>query len=196
MLSFDRIIRRSHLYLGLLLMPWLLMYGLSSFIICHEGWFKSTQAPTWQLLFNRPYDRAISDHVDTRDAANKVLEDCGMPGAFWAQRPNPEELHITRVRFLDETSVTYSLKDHRVRAERRPRAWSQVIVALHFRGGFEQPSRWNTVWAILVDVACVAILVWIASGIFMWWRLVRTRLWGALALGSGIASFLLLLGQL
>jgi len=30
---------------------------------------------------------------------------------------------------------------------------------MHFRGGFQQPALWDDLWAILVDVACVDILV-------------------------------------
>jgi hypothetical protein len=39
MTTFDKINRRTHLYLGLFLMPWLLMYGVSSFIVIHQSWF-------------------------------------------------------------------------------------------------------------------------------------------------------------
>ncbi len=39
MITFDKINRRAHLYLGLFLMPWLLMYGVSSFMVIHHKWF-------------------------------------------------------------------------------------------------------------------------------------------------------------
>jgi uncharacterized iron-regulated membrane protein len=43
---------------------------------------------------------------------------------------------------------------------------------------------------VVVDLVCLAFLIWIASGIYMWWQLRCTRFWGALALGSGVALFL------
>jgi hypothetical protein len=49
MTSFDKINRRVHLYLGLLLAPWLLMYGVSSFIVIHETWFKMAREREWEL---------------------------------------------------------------------------------------------------------------------------------------------------
>jgi hypothetical protein len=62
---------------------------------------------------------------------------------------------------------------------------------MHFRGGYHQPLILNKLWGLFVDLTCVVIVIWIASGIIMWWRLERLRLWGALALGGGVLSFLL-----
>jgi hypothetical protein len=39
LMTFDKINRRLHLYLGLFLGPWLVMYGVSSFILIHQSWF-------------------------------------------------------------------------------------------------------------------------------------------------------------
>lgn len=196
MKSFDQINRRTHLYLGLFLMPWLLMYGVSSFLISHHDWFRSDQPPTWQPLFEREYHRPIPDPVDLRAVALEILKDCQLDGAFWVQRPKPEEIRINRFRFWDETRLTYLIKDQRLRAEQQQLRWDQVVLRMHFRGGFQQPTFWDGFWAVLVDVACVGILVWIGSGLLMWWRLARLRIWGALAVGAGIFSFLLLIWRL
>ena len=42
-----------------------------------------------------------------------------------------------------------------LRAERQQVPWHRVVVRLHFRGGFLQPTFFNDLWAVLVDVACV-----------------------------------------
>jgi len=44
-----------------------------------------------------------------------------------------------------------------------------------------------------VDLVCLGFIVWIATGIYMWWQLRRTRSWGFLALGSGVLLFLVFL---
>jgi len=36
----------------------------------------------------------------------------------------------------------------------------------------------------------------IASGLIMWWRLSKTRVWGAVAIGAGALSFALLIWRL
>lgn len=196
MKAFDLINRRTHLYLGLFVMPWLVMYGLSSLMLSHPSWFHSEDTPHWQPLFERPYQRPVPEKADLREVAQAILKDCNLEGAFWAQRPKPNEIHIDRFRFRDQTRLIYSIKDQRLRAERQQFPWDRVVVRLHFRGGFQQPTFLDTLWAILVDVACLAILIWIASGLLMWWRLTRLRLWGSLALGGGLLSFALLIWRL
>jgi hypothetical protein len=195
MSSFDKINRRTHLYMGLLLMPWLLMYGVSSFLIIHQSWFGDKQR-TKQTLFEKKYSFPINDKADLRATAQAILKDCHMEGAFWVNKPNAETLHIDRFSFWDSASLNYSIKDQKLEAERQPMRWSQAIIRMHFRGGYNQPTFWDKFWGVLVDLACVAILVWVASGLIMWWRLPRLRVWGAVAVGGGIVSFLVLIWTL
>ena len=42
---------------------------------------------------------------------------------------------------------------------------------MHARGGFEQEGFLQLSWSVVVDIVCVWMIVWIASGLFMWWEL-------------------------
>ncbi len=194
--SFDKINRRTHLYLGLFLMPWLTMYGLSSFIIIHESWFRADKEPAWEPLFEKEYHRTIGDPSDLRPVAQEILKDFNLEGAFWANKPNAETLEIDRYSFWGSTHLTYSLKDQKLKAVHRRMPASQTVVRMHFRGGYGQPTFWDKFWGLLVDLACVGIIIWVASGLIMWWRLPRMRTWGAIAVGGGVVSFLLLIWTL
>ena len=196
MKTFDYVNRRTHLYLGLFVMPWLLMYGLSSFMICHQDLFRSDQPANWQPVFEREYKRQIPDQANLREVAQAILKDCNLEGAFWVQRPKPEKIEINRFRFRDEIRLIYSINEQRLRAERQHHRWDRVVVRMHFRGGFQQPTFFDALWAVFVDVACLGILIWIGSGLVMWWRLSRLRFWGAIALGGGLLSFLVLIWRL
>ncbi len=59
---------------------------------------------------------------------------------------------------------------------------------MHAKGGFEQGGLHN-LWAVIVDIVCFAMILWIITGIVMWWTLPFARMWGWVAFGSGIASF-------
>ena len=196
MTNFDKINRRSHLYLGLFLMPWLLMYGVSSFIVIHQPWFGADQARTWAPVFEKEYRRPVSDTEDLRAVAQEILKDCDLEGAFWADKPKPGVVHIDRFSFWGSTRLTYSIKEQKIKAEHQRMKWPQAVMRMHFRGGYEQPSFWNKFWGVVVDTACVGILVWVASGLIMWWRLPGVRAWGAVAVGGGFLSFLLLIWKL
>jgi hypothetical protein len=63
---------------------------------------------------------------------------------------------------------------------------------MHTRNGYNQPLFLTKLWAFTVDLTCVTMIVWVASGICMWWGLAKVRVWGAIALVGGAASFLFL----
>lgn len=200
-MSFDKINRRVHLYLGLFLAPWLTMYGISSFIIIHQSWFEAGHSNAWEPIFERSYSRPVNspgaeNEPDLRATAQQILKDCALEGAFWVDKPKPDILHIDRFSFWGSTSLTYSIKDQKLKAERQRMSLSQVITRMHFRGGYRQPDFWNKFWGLLVDVACVGIIIWVASGLIMWWRLRFLRAWGAAAVAAGILSFVVLVWKL
>jgi len=200
MTSFDRINRRAHLFLVLL--PWVVMYGVSSSVISHHAtWFKSDNPSAWEPVFERPFQKSIPEQANhsgetnrqqLRAVATEILRENGLEGAFYAERPNAGELRITRTTFFDQTRLTYSITDHKLRAERQRLTWDQVVLRLHTYTGHHQPLFRNRLWSFTVDLTCLTILLWIVSGIIMWWRMAKVRIWGAIALGGGIASFLLL----
>jgi hypothetical protein len=196
MIGFDKINRRTHLYLGLFLMPWLLMYGLSSFIIIHESWFRADKERPWEPLFEKEYHRPVTEQTDLRATAQEILKECNLEGAFWVNKPNADTLEIDRYSFRGSMHLTYSIKDQKLKAKRQRVQPSQVVVRMHFRGGYDQPTFWDKFWGLLVDFTCLGIIVWIASGLIMWWRLPRLRTWGTLAVGGGGLSFLLLVWKI
>jgi len=193
MSTFDKVNRRTHLYLGLFLMPWLLMYGLSSFFIINQPWFGLDKQPAWEPLYQKEYHRPVNLEANLRTAAQQILKDCNLEGAFWVDKPAPDTLHIDRFSFRDSISLTYSIKDQTLKVEHRRMKLPQVVVRMHFRGGYGQPTFWDHFWGLLVDIACLGIIIWIASGLIMWWRLPRLRSWGAFAVAGGFLSFLLLI---
>jgi hypothetical protein len=58
-----------------------------------------------------------------------------------------------------------------------------------YQWGSQSARFREQVWGLLVDAACVGIIIWVASGLIMWWRLPRLRAWGAVAVGGDILSF-------
>jgi predicted permease len=60
---------------------------------------------------------------------------------------------------------------------------------MHGRGGFEQEGLLDRSWSVIVDVVCLAIVIWIASGLYMWWGLPGSRNWGWIAIVAGVVAF-------
>lgn len=191
--KFDLINRRTHLYLGMFLLPWFFLYGLSSLLISHHSWFRSGTPPQWTVLFDKEYSYPFEEGDDVRKTAEHILEEHNLTKSFFAPRPNKGILRINQSSFWKTTRLTYFMNEHRLLAEQRRFNFEQFLIGMHIRAGYQQPRLWNDIWAVTVDLVCIAILFWLASGIYMWWKIRKTRWWGALALGGGFVSFLFLL---
>jgi hypothetical protein len=192
---FHLFVRRLHLYLAMFLMPWFLVYGVSSVPFSHGAYFQRMfeGVPMWSVRFERPYEIAVPAGDDLKPVGARILADAGLEGAFGTYRPNDRELHVFRYDFWRSTRLIYFVDQRRLRAEDRRFRWDQFLTGVHARGGFDQDSRLHDAWGVTVDIVCVGFLLWIASGIYMWWQLRPSRAWGWLALGSGAASFLIFL---
>src|SRR4030095_7176104 len=94
-MNFDKINRRTHLYLGLFLLPWLTMYGVSAFFVIHQPPFRLDKPLAREPVFEKTYTRPVNsqgenNEPDLRAAAQEILKDCNLEGAFWVDKPRPD----------------------------------------------------------------------------------------------------------
>ena len=198
MKNWNLIFRRTHLYLGMLLMPWVVIYSLSTVLFNHHGWFEKSRAePAWLPLWEKDYARDVPPGGDEalRETARQILADNGLAGAFFVQRQG-SKLNLHLPNFWQPTRLTYDVGAKRLTAEKKNFAWVEVFTRLHFRTGYGQAGFLNNLWAFIVDVFCVTLLIWIGTGLYLWWKLVPTRMWGFITIAAGAVSILLLLSTL
>lgn len=194
-MNFQHVVRRLHLYLGMFLLPWFFIYGVSSVVFSHPTLLGKYYGPSqWSVRFERPYDIAIPPNADMREIGARILKDTGLKArAFGTYRPNNRQLNVYVYDFWTATQIRYFTEEKRLVAEDKKFRWDHFLTGMHARGGFQQDSFLNDAWAVTVDVVCVGILLWIATGVYMWWLLQSARWWGALALGGGVVSFVVFL---
>jgi hypothetical protein len=70
--------------------------------------------------------------------------------------------------------------------QHRPAA---LLERVHRRRGYATGYLLDTVWAISVDLALAAMMVWVLSGLWMWWEMKVTRRVGGLALLGSVGLF-------
>lgn len=185
--------RRVHLYLGLALLPWFLMYALSAVPFAHPSLVRGISGdakPRFTKRFDGPYTIDVPDSVDRlRPVGEKIVADLGLTGRlFHIGRPNPNKLTLYVYDFWNATQVNYLIPEHRLVAEDREFRWVNFLTGLHARGGFQQDSLMSDLWAVMVDVVCAGMVLWLATGLYMWWLLQQTRWWGSAAVVAGIAA--------
>lgn len=191
-MTIHHINRRVHLYLALLLVPWFLMYGISSYVFNHPRYFeqrdKAKNLPLWTKVLERDYDVPVPEG-DLRPLGTRVVNDLGLSGAYGAYRQGPDRINIYVYTFLKSTQIKYLLNEKKIIVETRRFRFDQFLTGMHAKGGFEQERIQDSLWGVVVDLVCLGFVLWIATGILMWWSLPATRNWGWIALLSGIATF-------
>lgn len=179
----DRIIRWIHLYTGLFLVPWMLVYAASAFCLNHRAWITqhfNIKPPQWKLL--REVDFVPGDafpHVPA-EQARAILQQLDLDGAHVIQgQPNQNQMNIIRICGSGNYRIIWRRHRSVVTVEQQqPFSYLRLLHFLHFRGGHAQPYFAHIVWAVLVDLVAVSILAWVITGIYLWWRRSRKVLLG------------------
>jgi hypothetical protein len=191
-MSFLLFVRRLHLYLGLFLLPWVVLFGITSWPFSHPAQVQ----PKWTVRIDRSYALDVAPGADLRAIGARIHEDAGFRGGFYVNRPNPQRINVHHPDFFHPTRITYFVDQGRLLAEEREFVLRQALTSMHAHAGYDLGGFWNILWAIVVDILCVALVLWIATGIVMWWMLPGSRAWGWLAIASGIAVFAVLVARL
>ncbi len=198
-MSFLHLVRRTHLYLGLFLLPWVIMFGVSSIPINHNT--PGAPPPTWTKVAEVPFSAEVpstNEPASLRGIGRQMMNAAGFTGGFYVNRPNARQININHPNFLGPTRAIYYIEDKKLVAERREFVPRMFLTGLHTRGGYRLGGFWDWIWALFVDLTSVGLLLWIASGVIMWWKIPGTgpRRWGWLALGGGAVCFVLIMLRL
>ena len=195
-MTFAHLNRRTHLYLGLALLPWFLMYGLSSIPFAHTPFFERRDAakglPMWTLRATHTVDLPVPEEpLELRALGGALLRQAGVSASsFGVYRQSPTQLNVYAYSFRHSTQLKYFIDQQRMTVEDRRFRWDQFLTGMHGRGGFEQEGLLDRSWSVIVDLVCLAIALWIASGLYMWWGLQGSRTWGLITIAAGATTFL------
>jgi hypothetical protein len=200
--TYSHLNRRLHLYLGMALLPWFFMYGISSVPFAHNQFFEQRDAakglPLWTLRAERTIDMPVpQDTAGLRAFGATLLKDAGVEAtSYGTYRQSPTQINVYAYSFWKSTQLKYFVDEKKLTVEDRRFRWDHFLTGMHARGGFEQDGLLQLSWSIVVDLVCVAMIVWIASGLVMWWELPGQRRWGWVAILAGTVSFLFFTLQL
>jgi hypothetical protein len=203
-MTFTHFNRRLHLYLSLTLAPWFLMYGISSFVFAHPSWFQpseSERASMWIERSRHEYTKPVPEGRELREFGRMVLNDLGFgdltgKASFGAYRPNPATVDVFVYTFRHSMRLRYNPGEKQIIVEDRRFRFNEFLTGMHARGGFNQDGFWQDAWAVVVDIVCFAFLIWVATGLIMWWKIPSHRRWGWIAMGCGLMVFGLFMATL
>ena len=145
-MTFTHFNRRLHLYLGLALLPWLFMYGISSIPFAHGEYFQRRDAakglPLWTLRSTHTVDAAIpEDPHQLRAFGAALLREAGITAdTYGAYQQTSTQVNVYVYSFRSSTQLKYFADQKRLTVEDRRFRWDQFLTGMHGRGGFEQES--------------------------------------------------------
>lgn len=193
--NFNLYMRRIHLYLSMALIPWFLMYGISSVVFSHTQYFDDLNGgwqPTWSVRLDQEFLYEVPQDVELREIGKEIIEQSGLPDmAYGIYQNNDKHLDIYMYNFWSSIKVRYFIDEQRLLAEDAGFRWDHFLTSMHARGGFQQESFLHDLWAVIVDLFSISMMVWIITGIYMWWKIKGVRMWGTVAVVGGVATFVL-----
>jgi hypothetical protein len=200
-MTLNYLCRRLHLYFALICLPWIFMYGISAIPMTRpeisDGLYNHNPS-LWVKRYEKPYQRAVPKNLSRSDLqvfGARVLEDLGIEpdSRSGAYRLRQERITVYVFDFWSYTRITYETDNQLILVEDKNFRWMHLLTGLHQRGGFAQGSFLNDLWSVGVDLVALGFVLWVASGIYMWWHVPRARKWGLIALASGCVLFVVFL---
>lgn len=189
--------RRIHMYLGLFLVPWALMYALSSLVFNHfatvRSWYGGNMNE-FQKVEEFEYSGAFEEGVADQDAARHILVDLDRDGPHFVRGSlESGRLTVMRQKGVGVTRLTYDSSEGTIVVEEQVANAANFMTRMHIRHGFQQDYWSAKLWGLGVEVTALSMLFWIFSGVWLWWTIKPTRLLGGLFALGGIGLFSVLL---
>jgi hypothetical protein len=192
-IQWDRWMRVSHLYTGLFLAPWMLVYATSALCLNHGDLFTKRLhlAPTWKTEQETSFTPDASFPPQPEAQVDVVLRHLGLSGPRQLiGTPDGNQWTVIRMCCTGHYRITWNRQGSRLVVERqRPASLYSLVNCLHFQHGYGQLYFAPVAWAIVVDVVSISTVIWVVSGIWLWARNPRRRLWGSTCMIAGSLLF-------
>src|SRR6266478_6676300 len=183
--QFYRIIRDLHLYLGLFISPFVLVFAISVFYLVHSWRPRiSSEVSTTRVVSALPLPgdlRTLSGRP-LIDALKPALEKADVRGevGFVRHLVKEEKLIIPVTIPGRETTVSISIASREATIVTRETGLADALVTLHKSPGQHGPGiRMNwfymKAWSWMADVTVYLILFISVSGIYLWYVLRAER---------------------
>jgi hypothetical protein len=192
-----RWLRNLHLYLGLFVSPFVLLFAASVLYLNH-GKLRPGTPPLQETLHNLRIPDGF-DRLKGREAveqARTILPQVGVSGEIGFVRYTPVDRHlifpVSKAGL--ESTVDVDLEGRSaVVSRRRMSAWESLAYLHKMPGPHNVAIRGNwvgmAVWRWFADTTIYVLLFLTMSGIYLWWTLRAERRIGLMLAATGFITF-------
>ena len=191
--------RDLHLYLGLLVSPFLILFAVSVFYVNHvhlnPAKVETSTREVRELAI--PEGITVTEGMEQALLARKILPQVGLDGEinFIRNLRSEEKLVIPVVGPGFSASIDLRLPERTATVTERQTSLAETFAYLHRSPGPHNVAIrgnwfWTTVWRWLADATVYLVLFISISGVYMWTALGAERRVGLALLGAGALTFL------
>ena len=193
--SYRQWTRDAHLYAGLFISPFVLVYAVSAVLLNHAimPWGGRSALPAER----RTVRVAVGDNENSLSVATQVRQQIGVPGeiGFVSRKPGSQRVTFPIETPGHTTSVRVDLSTGVATIEHKKTGVWDGVVYLHKMPGPHNVSirgNWifTRIWGWVADGTVYLLLFLSASGIYLWTAFKAERRTGLILLGSGVLSLM------
>lgn len=199
MLPLHARLRDLHLYVGLFLCPFFLLFAISTLQLNHPRRPEPGIPPAKRhVTLTLP-----SGEPGSIPHAREILQRLGVTGEMDYVRLNAKtgKLFIPVSKPGASSRIEVDLKSGTATVEEEKRGLGEALNYLHkMPGPHNVRFRGNWLylgwWAVTSDAVVIGILFLTLSGLYLWWKMKAERLIGWVLLGGGAATVALMVGAI
>ena len=172
-----RVLRDTHLLLGLFLLVFIMMFGVSSLHMSHRGWFGSQPAESESIVVVDPGQASTP-----RELARHLMEEQGYRGGLHDIQDAEGQIHfnISRIGTVHDVRYTRGAREALVRTRVFPVI--NMMTWMHTTFGIQHEYAPHNVWGALMFLTSVGLLVLGGTGLYLWFNLRTERRIGLILL--------------
>jgi hypothetical protein len=190
-------IRDLHLYVGLFVSPFVLLFSTSVFVLNH-GKFGEPQWSSRATVagLHIPDDLEQLQGREAVERVRELLPQIGLDGEIGFLRLLRKDRHVVFPVSKPgvEANVDLDLAARSAVISRRQTGWAETLVYLHKSPGPHNVAirgNWagTRVWRWLADTTIYSILFVSITGVYLWYAIKAERAVGVWLLGAGAVAF-------
>jgi len=177
------VVRKIHLYCGLIILAFLMMYFVSGYMMVHRPWFLGSSPPPTTQTATLEFDGALPPEQLAAEVRTKLA----LAGRI--QFPQKQPADMTRFWVNHPGAmvrVDVPAGGRRVQVTTQRTGLVGTLIMLHKVRGYDDQLLFDAV-ALFCDMAGLSMILFAISGVYMWWKRARNRLWGILCLTASCA---------
>lgn len=177
------LLRTIHLYAGFVSVVFLLMYFITGYLLVRESWFSHDQVEAQTQILELP---ASFSELDKEAIPYAMMRELGLEGHAEGYRERDGKLNMSYVTLRANYRVQISEDRSQASVETRPHNLALHNKLFHRMHRYGQGLGYN-LYVFMMDMASLALLVFVLTGVFMWLDLVKYRKLGLVCLVLGFA---------